>query len=355
MRVNLIQDINWSDLCVSTDHSTSWYKETPDAMVASVVPAESRDELRALRSHLDSTWSLRGHEVSRHGFTVTWPEKDGMRLRAKRIPLANDQYVYVCRAFRFKPKKFTEIGLSPPIAARMLTPDLRNGIGIILGRPGAGKTTTGTSYIQARAEQLGGVTWTIETPVEIDLEGRYGNGYIHQRELELPEMMGEAIRDLARATPNVLFVGEVIDDATAEAVVQASKMGFLVICTYHGNDLINGIERFARAAGRGQISTQFVESFRFAVHVDLRLAQGQGTTLAKPLPDSFISTLTTGAPPRVLAARSLFCLSETDACRGFMRDGEFQKLNSEIERQKGELLKELSRLRGVRQDAVATR
>ncbi len=353
--MKLIEDIVWSDLCVSTDPSTSWYKETPDAMVASVVPAEARDELRALWDHLEDTWAIKGRDVSRHGLSVTWPANGGMRLRAKRIPLANENHVYVCRAFRFKPKKFSEIGLSPPIAARMLSPDLRNGIGIILGRPGAGKTTTGTSYIQARAEQLGGVTWTIETPVEIELEGRYGQGYIHQRELDLPEMMGEAIRDLARATPNVLFVGEVIDDATAEAVVQASKMGFLVICTYHGNDLINGIERFARAAGRGHISSQFIESFRFAVHVDLRLAAGQGAPPPKPLPDPFISTMTSGTPPRVLAARSLFCLGETDPCRGFMKDGDFQKLNSEIERQKGELLKDLQQLRGVRQGAVGTR
>jgi len=265
-----------------------------------------------------------------------------MRLRVKRMSLANDEHVYICRAFRFKPKRFNEIGISPPLAQRLLSGEIRNGIGLFLGRPGAGKTTTASAYIRERAALLGGVTWTIESPVEIHLEGRHANGYIHQREADTPEQMRMAVHDLARATPNVLFVGEVLDDVTAEVVVQASKMGFLVLCTYHGNDLVNGIEKFARAAsgGRGQIAAQFVEAFRFAVYLDLRLTDTGRRS--QTVSSEMISAMATGNPPRVLSTRSLFCMADDDPIRGFMRAGEFAKLSSEIDRQKGELLKHLS-------------
>ncbi|WP_408199410.1 ATPase, T2SS/T4P/T4SS family [Paraburkholderia sediminicola] len=306
-------------------------------MVAAVLPFDSWDEMRRLYNALNAVWTTRGAEASRYGFPIVWPPENGMRLRAKRVSLSNGSHVFVCRAFRFKPRKFQEIGMASPLAAKLLAPEIRNGIGIFIGRPGAGKTTTACSFIQERARRLGGVTWTIESPVEIDLEGRYENGYIHQREADSPDLMHEAVKDLARATPNVLFVGEVIDDQTAEVVAQASKMGFLVLCTYHGGDLINGIERFARAAGHGNVSAQFVEAFRFAVHIDLRLVDTGGR--AQQINDPFISSLATGNPPRILSTKSLFCMADADPIRGHMKKGDFSQLTSEIDRQKHELLK----------------
>jgi twitching motility protein PilT len=342
-----LQDVVWSDLCVCEDPDKAWFKETPDSMVAAALPLEHRGEVRRLFEALNAAWMDRGAEASRYGFPIVWPHVGGTRLRAKRIPLANGEIVYVCRAFRFQPRRFRDIGIAAPLAMRMLSKDIRGGIGLFLGRPGAGKTTTACAYIQERARVLGGVTWTVESPIEVDLEGRYENGYIHQREVDTPGEMYEAVKDLARATPNVLFVGEVLDDATAEMVVQASKMGFLVLCTYHGGDLINGIERFARAAGRGQVSAQFVESFRFAVHIDLRLVETGGD--ARQINDSLIGSMKTGNPPRVLSARSLFCMQDNDPVRGYMKKGDFGQLVSEVDRQKNELMRMQSEMNLGRQ------
>lgn len=343
-------NLPWSDLCVSRDPTNGWFKETPDSMVVAPFPTESGEELRSLYEHLNAVWAEQEGLTSRHGFSATWPVQGGLRLRVKRMPLANGEHVYICRAHRFKPKRFHEIGVSPPLAEQLLSGKIRNGIGLFLGRPGAGKTTTATAYLRDRAELRGGLTWTIESPVEIDLEGRHGKGYIHQREEDTPEGMRVAVRDLARATPNVLFVGEVPDDETAEVVVQASKMGFLVLCTYHGNDLLSGIEKFARAAtgGRGQISAQFVEAFRFAVHLDLRIAESGRPPAASGNGNDIISTMTTGNPPRTLSTRSLFCLGDGEAyhaIRGHMKSGEFERLSSEIDRQTGELLKRLAEMK----------
>lgn len=340
--MNTLQNIVWSDLCVSQDPDKAWFKETPDSMVAARLPKETWDEVSRLFNKLNAVWADRGAEALRYGFPIVWPPESGMRLRAKRIPLGNGEHVFVCRAFRFKPRQFSEIGMAAPLEKRLMAKEIRSGIGLFLGRPGAGKTTTAYAYIQERARVFGGVTWAIESPIELALEGRYENGYIHQREVETPEDMHEAIRDNARATPNVIFVGEVLDDRTAEVVVQASTMGFLVLCTYHGGDLITGIERFARAAGRGHISAQFAESFRFAVHIDLKLVDTGGN--ARAINDSVIGALKTGNPPRVLATQSLFCFADNDSMRAHLKSGEFGKLKSEIERQKNELLTSLSEM-----------
>ncbi len=347
--MDLAQDIIWSDLCVSADPAEGWYKATPDAMKVAALEESAWPAVRELWDRLEALWEERGEPLSKHGFTLMLND---MRLRAKRIPLANGKHVYVCRAFRFKPARLEDIGLNTAVAARLMSPMLRNGIGIILGRPGSGKTTTACAYLVERARQLGGVTWTIENPVEIEMEGRYDSGYIHQRELDTPDQMSEAIRDLARATPNVMFVGEVLDDRTAEAVVQASKAGYFVLCTYHGNDLINGIERFARSAGHGQISEQFVEAFRFAIHLDLRLVddKDRGKSL-----DNMFSGMQTGTPPRVLYARPFFCLEDQDANRGHMRNGEFAKLSSAIENQKNQLFREMAAAQRDRHPTTAGR
>jgi hypothetical protein len=339
-----LHDIVWSDLCVSKDPKQVWYKATPDSMVASPVPEAMFEEALDFYSVLDSTWRARGVDASRYGFPIDWPQEHGTRLRVKRIGLANGEHVFICRAFRFKPKSFGDLGMAPSLARRLLSPEIRGGIGLFLGRPGAGKTTTACAYIRERARRLGGVTWTSEGPVEIDIEGRHENGYIHQCEVDSPEQMAESIRDLARATPNVLFVGEVLDDQTAEVVAQAAKMGFLVLCTYHGSDLINGIERFARSAGRGEVSAQFVEALRFVVHLDLRLAANTTAGTPRPVQDSLIGSLPTGNPPRSLSARALFLMKEGDPNRGHMKKGDFEMLGSEIDRQKNELLKELSEM-----------
>lgn len=342
-----LQDIVWSDLCVSIDPTKAWYKETPDSYVVAPVPNETWDEVRSMFDTLVSEWTLRGGEKARYGFSVVWPPAVGESVRVKRIPLANGEFVFVCRAFRFKPRQFGDIGMAAPLQAKLMGRDVRDGIGLFLGRPGAGKTTTASSFIQERARVLGGVTWTIESPIEMPLEGRYANGYIHQREVDTPEDMFEAVKDLARATPNVLFVGEVLDDRTAEVVVHASKMGFLVLCTYHGSDLINGIERFARAAGRGHPSAQFVDSFRFAIHLDLRLGNTGGDP--RTINDELIGSMKTGNPPRVLSSRSLFCMADADPVRSHLRKGEFTQLGTEIDRQKNELLRMQSEKSFVRQ------
>jgi hypothetical protein len=336
--VDLANDIIWSDLCVSAEPDNCWYKATPDAMKVAKLESSAWPAVRELWNSLEAMWTDKGEPISKHGFTLML---NGMRLRAKRIPLANGHHVYVCRAFRFKPGRLTDIGLNVAVVARLMSPMLRNGIGIILGRPGAGKTTTACAYITERARQLGGVTWSIENPVEIEMEGRYENGYVHQRELDTPDQVSEAIRDLARATPNAMFVGEVLDDGTAEAVVQASKAGFFVLCTYHGNDLINGIERFARSAGRGQISDQFVDAFRFAIHLELRLVDDKDKTKGTDM----FAGMETGTPPRVLYSKPLFLMDDNDPNRNHMKKGEFNMLSSAIEKQKAELLKEMAMLK----------
>jgi twitching motility protein PilT len=344
-----LTDINWSDLCVSADPNNGWFKEAPDSWKAAPIPPAFWAEMKMLFIALDTLWMDQGAQESRHGSpTIIWPPGNGIRLRAKRMPLANGTHVYVCRAYRFKPRAFKDTGMARALQAWLMSRHLRGGIGIFLGRPGAGKTTTACSYLQERARVLGGVTWTIESPVELDLEGRYGDGYIHQREVDTPELLAEAVQDVARATPNALFVGEVLDERTAEVVVQASKMGFLVLCTYHGGDLVNGIERFARAAGRGAISQQFVDAFRFAIHIDLRLADtgGDAKEKEKEVADSVIGSMQTGNPPRVLATSSLFLLKDEDPTRDMMRNGVFGQLRSEIERQRNVLQMHQSKLGG---------
>lgn len=327
---------SWSDLCVSKDPTMCWVKETPDSLVIHSVKDGNYEQLRELWELLETEREkINESQMSKYGFAYLWREA-GLKLRVKHIPLSPDCSVYLCRSYRLEPRRFSDLGLSKHLESVLLDPSISSGVGIILGKPGAGKTTFASSFLKERSKVVGGLTWTIETPVEIDIQGRHGNGYIFQRELGDISMISDAVRDLVRATPNVMFVGEVIDDETAREVVQASQAGFLVICTYHGSDIPSGLERFSRAAGGGTVSQQFSESFSFAIHLDLILDTPASRMRRANDENSIISKMATGNPPRILSTRFLFSdyRDSKEAVRGSLRNGEFAKLKSIMEKQK---------------------
>lgn len=105
------------------------------------------------------------------------------------------------------------------------------GLVILTGPTGSGKTTTIYSALQHVHEDRGGTVQiaTIEDPVEMDL------GFLSQTTVDRPRGLDFAtgLRSLLRQDPNVLMVGEIRDPETAEIAVQAGLSGHLVLTTLH--------------------------------------------------------------------------------------------------------------------------
>jgi type II secretory ATPase GspE/PulE/Tfp pilus assembly ATPase PilB-like protein/ActR/RegA family two-component response regulator len=120
---------------------------------------------------------------------------------------------------------------------RQLT-GFREGVVIVTGPTGSGKTTT--MYGALRQLATGAINiMTVEDPVEYELPG------ITQIQVETKRdvTFASSLRAILRQDPDVVFVGEIRDSETAEIAVQASMTGHLVLATLHTNDAVGTIPR----------------------------------------------------------------------------------------------------------------
>ncbi len=113
-----------------------------------------------------------------------------------------------------------------------------NGILLITGATGTGKSTTVYSMLQSLNTTERNII-TVEDPVEMKLAG------INQVQTmsEIGLTFANALRSILRQDPNVIMIGEIRDDETARIAVRASITGHLVLSTIHTNNSLNTIER----------------------------------------------------------------------------------------------------------------
>jgi type II secretory ATPase GspE/PulE/Tfp pilus assembly ATPase PilB-like protein len=120
---------------------------------------------------------------------------------------------------------------------REFTSMLQKPYGIILcvGPTGSGKTTTlhsALSYINTPGRKI----WTAEDPVEISQVGL--------RQVQVHGFtFAAALRSFLRADPDVIMVGEIRDQETAEIAINASLTGHLVLSTLHTNSAVETVTR----------------------------------------------------------------------------------------------------------------
>jgi len=115
----------------------------------------------------------------------------------------------------------------------------KEGILLVTGPTGSGKTTT--LYSAIRLIQSDGVNIvTVEDPVEYRLGENIVQVQVHER---AGLTFASALRSILRQDPDVVLIGEIRDQETAQIALQASLTGHLVLSTLHTNDAPNAITR----------------------------------------------------------------------------------------------------------------
>lgn len=113
-----------------------------------------------------------------------------------------------------------------------------NGIILVTGATGTGKSTTVYSVLQRiNREEVNLVT--VEDPIEMDIEG------VNQVQVnsDINLTFANVLRSILRQDPDIVMIGEIRDEETAKIAVRAAVTGHLVLSTVHTNNSLNTIER----------------------------------------------------------------------------------------------------------------
>jgi general secretion pathway protein E len=167
-------------------------------------------------------------------------EGEEVELRLSTLPTAFGEKL-VMRIFdpEVLVRDFAELGFSSEDKKRWDEMTTRpNGIVLVTGPTGSGKTTTLYSTLKTLATPEVNVC-TIEDPIEM-VEGAFNQMQV-QPQIELG--FAEGVRALMRQDPDIIMVGEVRDLETAEMAVQAALTGHLVLSTLHTNDAPSAVTR----------------------------------------------------------------------------------------------------------------
>ncbi len=113
-----------------------------------------------------------------------------------------------------------------------------NGIILITGATGTGKSTTVYSMLQELNHEETNII-TVEDPIEMNIEG------VNQVQVnsEIGLDFARVLRSILREDPNIILIGEIRDSETAKIAVRASITGHLVLSTVHTNNSLATIER----------------------------------------------------------------------------------------------------------------
>jgi len=170
----------------------------------------------------------------------------------------------VMRVIPDKIPGFEELNL--PASLREIV-GLRNGIVLVTGPTGSGKSSTLAAILDKMNEEKAYHILTIEDPIEF--LHRHKKCTIHQRELHTDTpSFALALRAALRQAPKVILVGEMRDRETIEIALEASETGHLVMSTLHTIDASKTVERIVGVfplSDQQAIRTRLAKAFRFIV------------------------------------------------------------------------------------------
>ena len=213
-------------------------KEDIDNAILEIAPTAIRDKILTI-CDLDFMFEIKG--FSR--FRVNYNRQLG-------------QPALVIRNITYNIPELKDLSL-PDILYSLV--EYQNGIILVTGPTGSGKSTTIASLInQINATKSKHIV-TIEDPIEYIYSCK--KSIVSQRQVGIDtKSFSDGIKYALRQDPDVIFIGEIRDKETMEAALKASETGHLVLSTLHTNDAVQTINR---------IVNMFDESNRFLIRKQL--------------------------------------------------------------------------------------
>jgi twitching motility protein PilT len=232
--------------------------EDTERMIGDILPPRFRE---ALKDGMQADFPHVVAGVGRHRVNV-FQERRGLSAVVRLIPLEAPSY--------------NELGLPPQVKNVV---SMQQGLVIVTGRTGSGKTTTMAALVNLLNEARPVHIITLEDPIEYLHERR--RGLVNQREVGRHSVsFPAALRSALREDPDVIVVGEMRDLVTIRLAVEAAETGHLVIATLHTPSAVGAVQRLVEAfpvTEQQQVRLMISDSLRMVVAQSLvRRASGKG-------------------------------------------------------------------------------
>jgi len=197
-------------------------KETCEKLIAETLDEKNSEILQRTRE-LDFSFGISG--LGRFRVNVFW-QRDSMAAAFRIIPV--------------KIPGFGELGLPEKTMKRFA--DLPNGMVLLTGPTGSGKSTTLAAMVDYINETRAVHIISIEDPVEY--LHKHKKAMIAQREVGTDTLsFAESLKRILREDPDVVLIGEMRDLETIAAALTVAETGHLVLSTLHTSDAANAIAR----------------------------------------------------------------------------------------------------------------
>lgn len=221
-------------------------KEDIDSAILDIAPTSMRDKILTM-CDVDFTYEIKG--CSR--FRVNYNRQLG-------------KPALVIRNIPYDIPRLKDLSL-PDLLSSVV--NVQNGIILVTGPTGCGKSTTIASLINEINETTAKHVITIEDPIEYIFECK--KSIISQRQVAVDtKNFADGIKYALRQDPDVIFIGEIRDRETMQAALKASETGHLVLSTLHTNDAVQTINRVVNLfdeANRMLIRKQLSETLRATI------------------------------------------------------------------------------------------
>ncbi|MGY8688390.1 MAG: type IV pilus twitching motility protein PilT, partial [Verrucomicrobiales bacterium] len=189
--------------------------------------------------------------------------------------------------------------------------EAKNGLFLICGATGSGKSTTIASMVLHRAQRRREHVVSFEDPIEYVYPDNTPS-LMSQREMGTDELdFGSSLRAALRQAPDVIIIGEIRDGQTAEIALQAAETGHVVVATLHTSTAAQTVARFLKLIPSERLESaqsSFADVMKLILCQRLMLDEDKG---------------------RRFAIHEM--LLQYDSVANLIRRGDFKKLDQELE------------------------
>lgn len=224
------------------------------------------------------------HRSIDFSYQIESPEGDRFRYRATMY--FDFQHVGLCmRAINEKSFPLSTMGFHPSIVRGLMFSQVRDGLTLVTGVTGSGKSTTLDAVVDANNEDFAGHIVIIAKPIEYMHTSK--KCIVRHREVgqDVPSFKDGIIQAL-RQDPDVIVVGEMRDPETIHSAMEASDTGHKVFSTLHTSSAVESLDRIIAEFPpheQNRIRNRLADTLRCVISQKLAPKVGGGRILVKEI------------------------------------------------------------------------